>query len=304
MNSRMERYNSEVEEEKPISRVNRNSLLYQDIKTSELSRVSNNDNVKVIENNGKTINIDKIRRYIEESNIETKARKSVRIDLPNNNETVNIKEDNTPKDYDINSVLEKARQKREINYESERYKKLRDTQYDILSKIKMYESEEVPSKEDLEKDFNTDERTLIDLINTVTIHKGDVNLLEDLMATDGEETTDPIEKEIEKANKIKEENILETDEAPKIIEVDKEKLKELEKTQELVSLKEKSMDIDKSFYTNSTIFDKSDFDGFDEIEKNVKKSGLMSIIMLVLIVIFIIATLVIMANYVFELGLF
>ena len=304
MNSRMERYNSEVEEEKPISRVNRNSLLYQDIKTSELSRVSNNDNVKVIENNGKTINIDKIRRYIEESNIETKARKSVRIDLPNNNETVNIKEDNTPKDYDINYVLEKARQKREINYESERYKKLRDTQYDILSKIKMYEDEEVPSKDDLEKDFNTDERTLIDLINTVTIHKGDVNLLEDLMATDGEETTDPIEKEIEKANKIKEENILETDEAPKIVEVDKEKLKELEKTQELVSLKEKSMDIDKSFYTNSTIFDKSDFDGFEEIEKNVKKSGLMSVIMLVLIVIFIIATLVIMANYVFELGLF
>ena len=34
--------------------------------------------------------------------------------------------------------------------------------------------------------------SVIDLINTVTIHNGDVNLLEELMGNDGEETTLPI----------------------------------------------------------------------------------------------------------------
>ena len=52
MNSRMERYKIEekTQEEslkEPVSsRVSRNNSLYQDIKTNELSRVRNNDNIK------------------------------------------------------------------------------------------------------------------------------------------------------------------------------------------------------------------------------------------------------------------
>lgn len=299
MNSRMERYNSEnidsFEESK--SRVNRNSSLYQDIKTSELSRVRSNDNVKVLEANGKTIDIDKIKRYIENNNLETKPRRSV---ILNPNEVSAVKEpikqeEVIQKDYDINSVLEKAKQSREIDYERERYKKLRDTQYDILSKIEMYEKKEEVPKQDIEEDFNTDERTLIDLINTVTIHKGDINLLDELAPEEGEETTLPIEEERQKP--------LEVNEEPKITKIEDNK-EDIEKTQELVNLKEKTMEIDKSFYTNSMSFSKSDFEGFNELEKNVKKKNIVSTILIIILVLSIIVTLVIIGNYVFNLGLF
>ena len=122
MNTRMERYNLESEEETP-SRVRKNTSLYQDIKSNEISNIRNDSNVRVIESNGKTIDIDKIRRYIEENNnVSHRVRKSV---ATFNEESAPVKEETTtPKDYDLLSVLDKAKKSREVNYESERYRKL------------------------------------------------------------------------------------------------------------------------------------------------------------------------------------
>lgn len=312
MNSRMERYNSkDINEESESSRstnsrVLKNNSLYQDIKTNELSRVRSNDNIKVIENSGKTIDLEKIRKYITEINEQpSRARKGFNIDVNKQKEEEKAEEVSAPKDYDLNSVLEKAKKTREIDYDRERYKKLRDTQYDILSKIDMYDSKEEELVNDLTEDFNTDERTLIDLINTVTIHKGEVNLLEELMGEEGEETTEPIEKEVEKGEMkselLREETLSETIEKPIITNVTNN-IKPSKP--ELAQLKDKTMQIDNSFYTNSMSFSKDDFEGFDELEKSVKKNGVMSTVLIIILVIFIAITLVIMANYVFDLGLF
>ena len=122
MNTRMERYNSEGDAPSK-SRVSKNNSLYETIKSSDLSRVRNNDNIKVIESNGKTIDIAKIRKYLEENNIrevETKRRVVV-TEEPK----VETREREEIKDYDINSVLENAKKSREIDYDRERYKKLR-----------------------------------------------------------------------------------------------------------------------------------------------------------------------------------
>ena len=292
MNTRMERYNSEGDTSSK-SRVSKNNSLYETIKSSDLSRVRNNDNIKVIESNGKTIDIAKIRKYLEENNIrevETKRRVVV-TEEPK----VETREREEIKDYDINSVLENAKKSREIDYDRERYKKLRREEYDILSKLKVYEEEEKPIDED---DFNTEEKTLIDLINTVTIHKGELNLLDDLIGKEGEETTLPIEEEKSRESFVKEEV------KPIEKELTEKRLEELNKTKELVNLKEKTMELDNSFYTSSMSFSKDDFEGFDELEKSVKKNGFLTAFLLVLLVIFIIATLVVIANYVFELGLF
>ena len=64
MSSRMDRYNNEVEEN-VSSRVNKNTSLYEDIKRSSFTRVSNNDNIRVIESSGKTIDINKIKKNLE-----------------------------------------------------------------------------------------------------------------------------------------------------------------------------------------------------------------------------------------------
>ena len=89
------------------SRVNKNTSLYEDVKRSELSRVKNNTNVRIIEQNGKTIDLEKIRKYINEVNNEPRSKRSV-LSIPKEEKTIESKP--TPeKVYDINSVLEKAR---------------------------------------------------------------------------------------------------------------------------------------------------------------------------------------------------
>lgn len=280
------------------SRVNKNTSLYEDVKRSELSRVKNNTNVRIIEQNGKTIDLEKIRKYINEVNNEPRSKRSV-LSIPKEEKTVESKP--TPeKVYDINSVLEKARSGREVEYSSERYKKVRSDEYDILSKIKMYED----VKEDIDEtpELNTEEKTIVDLINTVTVHKGDLNLLEELMGEG--ETTKPIseeQKDLSFKDVIDKETTSESLISEKVMN---ENTKEFEKTKELVNLKEKMTDIDNSFYTSSMKFNKDDFEGFEELEKSVKKGSFFKVILIIILVLSILASLVIMANYVFNLGLF
>ena len=76
----------------------------------------------------------------------------------------------------------------------------------------------------------------------------------------------------------------------------------LEKTQQLTNLKSKKEE--NTFFTNSMTFGKEDFEGFDELEKSVKKNSVVSTILIIILIISIAITLVIMANYVFNLGLF
>lgn len=280
------------------SRVNKNTSLYEDVKRSELSRVKNNTNVRIIEQNGKTIDLEKIRKYINEVNNEPRSKRSV-LSIPKEEKTIESKP--TPeKVYDINSVLEKARSGREVEYFSERYKKVRSDEYDILSKIKMYED----VKEDIDEtpELNTEEKTIVDLINTVTVHKGDLNLLEELMGEG--ETTKPIseeQKDLSFKDVIDKETTSESLISEKVMN---ENTKEFEKTKELVNLKEKMTDIDNSFYTSSMKFNKDDFEGFEELEKSVKKGSFFKVILIIILVLSILASLVIMANYVFNLGLF
>lgn len=280
------------------SRVNKNTSLYEDVKRSELSRVKNNTNVRIIEQNGKTIDLEKIRKYINEVNNEPRSKRNV-LSIPKEEKTIESKP--TPeKVYDINSVLEKARSGREVEYSSERYKKVRSDEYDILSKIKMYED----VKEDIDEtpELNTEEKTIVDLINTVTVHKGDLNLLEELMGEG--ETTKPIseeQKDLSFKDVIDKETTSESLISEKVMN---ENTKEFEKTKELVNLKEKMTDIDNSFYTSSMKFNKDDFEGFEELEKSVKKGSFFKVILIIILVLSILASLVIMANYVFNLGLF
>lgn len=280
------------------SRVNKNTSLYEDVKRSELSRVNNNTNVRIIEQNGKTIDLEKIRKYINEVNNEPRSKRSV-LSIPKEEKTIESKP--TPeKVYDINSVLEKARSGREVEYSSERYKKVRSDEYDILSKIKMYED----VKEDIDEtpELNTEEKTIVDLINTVTVHKGDLNLLEELMGEG--ETTKPISEE---QNDLSFKDVIDKETTSESLISEKvmnENTKEFEKTKELVNLKEKMTDIDNSFYTSSMKFNKDDFEGFEELEKSVKKGSFFKVILIIILVLSILASLVIMANYVFNLGLF
>lgn len=285
MDSRVERYKYEETEQVP-SRVAKNQSLYNNLSASDFSKMKPNNNIKVIENSGNKIDLDKIKKYIE-NNAETETQsKSVVVkenidDLPQKN----IFEEE--KIYDINSVLELAKEKKESYYEDEKNRKIRDTQYDILSKIKLYDEDTNQEKED-SIELNTDEKTLVDLINTVTKKKDD--LLEELKkGNENTILTAPIKEKVNdeivtsaiKDNQLKEENKID--------------LKEIGETNTTIKT------LDKSFYTNSMSFSKEDFEGFEELEKNVKKNNNLVKLGIIALVLLALATVFVVLKYVLNL---
>lgn len=282
MNSRMDKYGDN--EDYSVSRTKRNQDLYHDINKTELTNFKSYNNVKVIEEGAKEIDLEKIKNYIEKINDDGKFKRKSLLDskglyeqrpLPTQEE----------KDYDLISVLEKAREKREVDYQKERYKKLRDTQYDILSELKIYDQNQV---EEEKEEFNTQEKTLIDLINTVAMNKNKNDLLSELQSDDEDETiVKPIEEETN------------NEELKDLIakEVEKEKTKEIEKT----TTKE-IKNLDESFYTSSIDFSKEDFEDFDDIEND--KGSIAAKIGVVVLILCILGVLFVIANFVFELNIF
>ena len=135
MKSRMEKYYDNHELTK--SRLDKNEQLYKDINQLNLEKFNPNNNVKVIGDNENIIDVDKIKNLLEKNYKTTPKRKTITLD---NYEDEDIDLEDT-KEYDINSILEKAREEKEIDYNKDRLKKIRDTQFDILNSLDLKEYE-------------------------------------------------------------------------------------------------------------------------------------------------------------------
>ena len=272
----MEKYNSDTEAEaKAISRTSRNKRLYDEIKNTELTRFNSFNNARVIDEGAKEIDLNKIKKYIEKINDEKVEKRRSLLDTKGLYEERHLEEEEE-KDYDLVSVLEKAREKR--------YKKLRDTQYDILKNLNIKER---PKPEIDEEKFNTQERTLIDLINTVAINKNNNDLLSELSEGD-DETTGSIDEESNNEDLkalIKE-------------EIDKDKTKEVPKENE----DENIQNLDNSFYTSSLNFSKDDFEDFNDVEESGGR-GIVAKIGIILLILCILGVLLLIANFIFDLNI-
>ena len=172
MNSRMEKYEDEHMEN--MSRAARNKKIYSSLDFDDLSRIKTNDNVSVISDAEKEIDIEKIKNYINSMNEEKPERKKrISLEIPAEDYQEEIKEEE--RDYDINSVLERAKVKRETDYEIDRHRKLNSTQYDILKSIKITEeSNNEPSFDNNSDQLNTQEKTIVDLIQTISINSKNI----------------------------------------------------------------------------------------------------------------------------------
>lgn len=286
MNSRMERYSKADEMILSGSRVNKNQALYSDINNLSLSRVKANNNYRVIDDVSKEIDIEKIKKYIDSLTDKEEERKRITINrVPQDDEQITEK----AKIYDINSIIEEAKSKKEKSYEEEKYKKLSNTEFDILKNIKMYEK----PTEEIGQEISKSEKTLIDLINTLAINKKELDLLSELTeGTENTVVTKPIEEELKESD-LKGQS-----------ETEKTNVKIEAIPENKNNDKNKLGNIDKTFYTNSMSFSKQDFEGLDELEKEAGKTSLAIKISIVFLVLVVIATLVVIANYVFNLGLF
>lgn len=263
MESRMDKYH---QNDSSMSRVSRNTELYNEITNSELDNFTVKSNATVLGNQEQEIDIEKIKKILDTKYKETAKRRSIRIET--DDEDTSVVPESTTKEYDLNSFLAKARDGKEETYEEARAKKLRDTQFDILNNLNITTNED---KEEQETD-----KGLMDLINTITINEVKNN---GKIETSEEESSEALELLSD----------LKGSENTEVYEGLKEEIKKIEETSKILENKIDDT-VDQSFFTNKSVFKKKDFVKEDELDAD--KMSIWIKVLLVLLVIAFLAGLI------------
>lgn len=197
MQSRMDKYNTS--NEVVGSRTQKNKALYEEPHSGDLTNFDVNSNESVIGESKNRIDVSEVQKIISERySLDAPKRKS--IEIPAVEEPAVQDTLQNTKEYDINAILAKAKQGKNVDYNKERLKKVRDAQIEILSnldlELKKVEDPKTPHQKMAEEN-------LMELINTITQieikNKKEytpsstteaLDLLSDLKADNGEETTE------------------------------------------------------------------------------------------------------------------
>lgn len=266
MNTRENKYSNNV----GMSRVAKNDDLYKQINNSELDNFNVRSNATVIGNQEREIDVEQIKKILDKRYNSAPKRRSIRIEeRPHEN----IISDEPTKEYDLTKVLEKAKDEKVETYEENRAKKLRNTQYNILSNLNIDGEEKEEVKE------ATPEENLMNLINTITINEAKkleeknsnsndidpLDILSDLKGDDDTQVYESMETEVTKITEIKE--------------------KEKENNNQITEVKNKNQEkLDNSFYT-SNLFKKNDFEDDNKDFVDDEKIGIGIKILIVLVVV-------------------
>jgi len=239
MQSRMDRYRDI--EDKKFERSKKNTKLYEDV-YDDMYRDTNYQNMKVIDT-AKEINIDKLKNILDD-NYDTRQYRTLRnYDI---GDTDSLKKSsisrNEKRSYDINEIISEAKNRRTFMEEAKEKQKYIDFKNAIEGN---YDTKYEESKEE--------EKKLENLINTVSIsndskeESSSFDILSDLKGSDNTIVTNPVEASFDSLDNVS--VLTET--------------KNLEKT--LVKA-------DKTFYTDSNMFTKNDFEDFSTLTNELKRS--------------------------------
>ena len=264
MNTRENKYSNNV----GMSRVAKNNDLYKQINDSELDNFNVRSNATVIGNQEREIDVEQIKKILDKRYNSAPKRRSIRIEERPYENSIS---DEPTKEYDLTKVLEKAKDEKVETYEENRAKKLRNTQYNILSNLNI-------DGEEKEEKVATPEENLMNLINTITINEAKkleeknnnsdsdidpLDILSDLKGDDDTQVYESMETEVTKITEIKEKE--NNNQITEVKNDNKEKL-------------------DNSFYT-SNLFKKNDFedDNKDFLDDEKISIGLKILIVLVIV---------------------
>ncbi len=247
MASRMDRYSKTELTSTSSARSDRNKSLYK--KIEDLDSYTNIAGVATIENKNE-IDIQKVKAML-------RNREDKKDDLFEKNEIeeVEIQEPEEIRNYDINDLLSKVKEK--CSNDEVNFRRLSEKQKDLLKSLNERNRQlkkEEDELEELVKTFsNMKAITEQDIEESNT---DDVGLLDDLKA----------DTMVGDASSIK-----------KIIDEEKEFTKEFD-----------TMKLDKSFYTSSFGFTQKDFEELKDINHKLKKDNKFIIILLIFLIILII----------------
>ena len=342
MQSRMDKYRGQDEKlnsnenVQASSRVSKNQELYKEVSYAELDNFDLNSNVSVLGDNTSNIDITKIMDILDERYNEVPKKKTLgdtdELELPK----INLDE---TREYDINSILAKAKETKEYDYEEDRLKKINEDAESILKDI---DNDEEVVETKVINDKKTDEAELMDLINTITAKElireesnmdtlvgemDPLDLLSDLRGDDDTRVMGAIDavREVEEMQeealrKAKEDNLtIEEAEAEEeerertqgIEEIDEETLdetaeiEEIEITNDFTELLKDTGNkkVKKDKKKKEVTTDTDEFDDFADLKES-GASGILVKILVFLIVLILIAGAVVLANFIFDLGLF
>ncbi len=247
MNTREEKYR---DNNLVGSRVDRNNNLYKDISKKEIESYDLRSNATVIGNSsGNNIDIEKIKSILDTHYNEVPKRRNIQpiepVEKPKVNPIFETKE------YDINVIIDKARETKEDDYAVDRSKKLHDTQYDILSNLNIDPKDYI---EDYEEEDNSNKnqqvKQLQELINTITLNEKEINKKQEQKEV-STETTDALDIY----------NDLKGSENTTVLEGLQEK------TEQMINEIEKTTAFDTSFFTKTDKINKNDFDDFKDVNE-------------------------------------
>ena len=322
------------------SRLQKNQELYKEVSNLDIDDFDLNSNVSILGDNTENIDLNEIQEKLSEKYHEDKKDKGL-----GNNEDAPLPKINLDetREYDINSILAKAKEDKEVDYEEDRLKKLRNTQYDILNNLNI-DNKEAEDKKDysnvVASNREDDEKKLLDLIDTITAKElikeeenieidgemDPLDLLSDLRGDDentrvmaavdlDEDYPDESETSISLDELLGNKEIQE--EINKEPEEDTEEIEEVdEDTQEIPSKKNEEkkelegtknnniVDKDDSFFTSSTKFSQSDFDDFKDLKDDMSVGKVIIRLLIFLLVVAFIVGIVFLANNYLDLGLF
>ncbi len=306
MQSRMDKYNSSDIAYK--SRTQKNQDLYEDVKTSSLKDFNVNSNFSVIDADADSIDISKLGKILDEKyNEYTPKRRSIEVPAYEEEPIVSQPLVDT-KEYDINAILQKAKQGKNVDYNKERLKKVREAQYEILNNLDL----ELKKVEDAKKNSErkAEEDNLMNLINTIT--QLEIKNKEESKKKDNDSSLSLFSDLIEESNTENQEeklppmsDVTQTQKEIRLVVIDPEKAKEIEKENEEKKLENKEENHEEKVEkTLSKLnIDLSSYDDFSDISKQDTGTIIIKVIIFIIIIALVVGAVYIL-NVLLNLGLF
>lgn len=156
--NRMDKYADETPELK--RRVDKYSGLYESNSSNDYDKFDVDSNVSVLKDNARSIDVDQIREMLDKKYRDNiPKRKSISVESTNVDAEVAYK-NNDEKDYDLNVILDKAKQNRKVSYEEDRFNRIETSSSEkLIDEINRKYKPKEESEEAAE---------LLNLINTIT----------------------------------------------------------------------------------------------------------------------------------------
>lgn len=232
---------------KRLQRSNKNTKLYEEV-YDDLYRDTTYKNMEVIDT-AKEINLNKLKDILDD-NYDTRQYRTLKNysvdDIDSKPSIINQKR----RSYDINEIIDEAKSKRSFIEEAKEKQKYMD----YAKRNSKYEQRY--------NELKKEEEELEELINTMVISKkedtnDELDLLSDLKGNEDTIVTTPVSTDLDKTKE----------------EIERTNTKTVNK-------------VDKTFYTDSNMFTKNDFEDFTGLSRQIgKKSNKKKVILIILILI-------------------